>query len=159
MFNDLLLYFPGFTSPVCDLKDPQVKRGINCIIGDQVQNAINLLNSIRPELLKRSVAHRCFDPTIKPQMTEAEIITFCRSNYGIKEETMIKNDLRNLEVMTFSNPEWGLSVAQTEKNDGAVIEENLAKNMVSYIVDFCYKRLYTFLIFFRNKLFSTLTER
>lgn len=97
---------------------------------EHTQNAINLLNSIRPELRKRAVAHRCFDATIKPHMTETEIVTFCQTNYGIKDPAMIRNDLRNLEVMTFSNPEWGVRVAQTEKNDGAVAEENLAKNMV-----------------------------
>lgn len=33
--------------------------------------------------------------------------------------------------MTFNNPEWGLNVAQTQDNNGAVTEKDIAKNMVS----------------------------
>lgn len=130
-FSKLRFVCPsGYISPICDLNDPDNKRGVNCILEEHTKNAINLLNSIRPELHKRAVAHRCFDATIKAHMTETEIVSFCQTNYAIQDPARIRNDLRNLEVLTFSNPEWGVRVAQTEKNDGAVVEENLAKNMV-----------------------------
>ncbi|CAG9770188.1 unnamed protein product [Ceutorhynchus assimilis] len=133
MRSDTSMITSGYISPICNFHDPQNKKGINCINEDQVQNAINLLNSIRPELHKKAVAHRCVDPTIKPQMSEAEIVSFCQSNYGIKDAVMIRNDLKNLEVLLFSNPGWGVRLAQTENNDVAVTEDNLAKNMETAI--------------------------
>ncbi|XP_066255672.1 uncharacterized protein [Euwallacea similis] len=129
MMSDTSMVTSGFISPICDFDDPEVKRGVNCIPQDETQNAINLLNSIKSELHKRAVAHRCFDSTIKPQMTELEIVSFCQTNYAIKDAVMIRRDLKNLEVMTFVNPEWGIVVAQTEKNDGAIVLEDVVKNM------------------------------
>ncbi|XP_060533483.1 inner nuclear membrane protein Man1-like isoform X2 [Cylas formicarius] len=129
MRSDTAIVTSGYITPACHLGDPQSKKGVNCVHEDDVKNVLNLLNVLRPELLKRAVAHRCFDPKIKPHMTEAEIVTYCQTNFGIKDAYMIKNDLRNLEIMIFFNPEWGVSVVQTESNDGGVFEENAAKNM------------------------------
>lgn len=41
-----------------------------------------LLNAIKPELCKRSVANKCFDPKLKAHMTELEIINFCLTNFA-----------------------------------------------------------------------------
>ncbi|KAL1502130.1 hypothetical protein ABEB36_007322 [Hypothenemus hampei] len=127
MVSDTSVVTSGYLSPICD--DSLNIAGINCVNKEHIQNAINLLESIHPELKKRAVAHRCFDLSIKPQMTETEIVAFCQTNYGIKDAEMIRKDLHNLEVMTFVNPEWGLHVAQMEKNDGAVTEANILTSM------------------------------
>lgn len=67
-------------------------------------------------------------------MSEAEIVTFCLTNYAIKNAAKIKNDLRNLEVMVFLNPHWKIGVAQTDTYEGAVTEENIVKNMVGALM-------------------------
>lgn len=127
MKSDTSVVTSGFVTPICT--PFRNKIGFNCINPEDAQDAVNLLNSIKPELQKRSVASRCFDSTIKPQMTESEIVTFCQTNYAIDDINIIMNDLRNLELMIFSNPEWGVSIAQTENNNGPVSEDNVVKNM------------------------------
>ncbi|XP_076257147.1 uncharacterized protein LOC143194338 isoform X1 [Rhynchophorus ferrugineus] len=125
MKSDTSVTGPGYNIPLCSHNE----HTKNCIKNDDVQNAIDLLTVIKPELHKRSVAHRCHDATIKPQMIEAEVISFCVMNYAIKDDIAVKNDLRNLEIMIFANPEWGISIAQTEDNNGAVFEGNVVKDI------------------------------
>lgn len=76
--------FIGINLPNCDISDITTKKGINCIFEDDALTAIHLLNVIKPELQKRAIANKCFDMTLKPHMTEAEIVTFCKTNFGIK---------------------------------------------------------------------------
>ncbi|XP_050305727.1 LEM protein 2-like isoform X2 [Anthonomus grandis grandis] len=133
MRSDTSVITSGYKTPLCYPHDPLHKKGVNCVTEEKAQNAVFLLNSIRPELEKRAVAHKCFDPKIKSHMTEPEIVTFCQTNYAIKDPYTIREDLRNLEVMIFANPAWGLAVAQTDDNNGAVGEQDLAKNMEQVI--------------------------
>ncbi|XP_019769526.1 inner nuclear membrane protein Man1 isoform X2 [Dendroctonus ponderosae] len=129
MASDTSVVSSGYISPICDPEEIESKKGVHCLLKDHVQSAINLLNVLRPELQKKSLAYHCTDPTIKPQMTEAEIVKFCLTNYAVNNAAKIKNDLRNLEVMIFLNPEWKIDVAQTDTNEGAATKENIVKNM------------------------------
>ncbi|CAH1141268.1 unnamed protein product [Phyllotreta striolata] len=133
MRSDTSVISSDYIVPQCIINDPTSKKFVNCVPEENVSTALHLLNVIKPELHKRALAHKCFDPTIKPQMTESEIINFCLTNFAIKDHVQIKKDLNNLLIMTFNNPEWGLSVAQTEDNNGAVTEKDLPKNMEQVI--------------------------
>lgn len=76
--------FLGSIIPHCVHTDERAKKGVNCISEEDVIDAVYLLNAIKPELHKRSVANKCFDPKLKAHMTESEVINFCLTNFGIK---------------------------------------------------------------------------
>ncbi|XP_056630217.1 uncharacterized protein LOC130440859 isoform X2 [Diorhabda sublineata] len=133
MRSDTSVIPSDYNVPHCVNDDPKSKKMVNCVSENDVYTAIHLLNVIKPELTKRAVAHTCFDPKIKPQMTDYEIISFCLTNYAIKDHEQIKNDLRNLFILTFKNPQWNLHVAQTEDNTGVVNEKDFSKNMEQVI--------------------------
>lgn len=144
--SDTNLVTQGYTVPYCVKTDANSKPGVNCVSEFDVTNAIHLLNVLRPELNKRAVANTCFDQKIKAHMTEAEIITFCKSNFGIQDEKQIKNDLKNLQILTFANPDWGLRVVQTENNNGIVTLEDAAKSMEQVVFNHANK-VTSFVIF------------
>lgn len=74
----------GYVIPYCVNTDPKSKRGINCLLDTDVVGAINVLKVINPELTKRAVNFRCSDATVKPFMTEPDIVSFIKTNYAIK---------------------------------------------------------------------------
>lgn len=78
----------GSTIPYC-VATSGAKKGVNCLSEDDVRDAMNLLNAIKPELHKRSVANKCFDVKLKAHMTESEIISFCMSNFALKVREII----------------------------------------------------------------------
>ncbi|KAJ8984109.1 hypothetical protein NQ317_017318 [Molorchus minor] len=139
MRSDTSVVPSGLVIPHCVLSDPHSKKGVNCLIEEDVSTAIHLLNVIKPELQKKAIANECFDATLKPHMTEAEIVTFCKTNFAIRDEKQIRNDLRNLEILCFDNPDWGINIVQTENNNGFVSEENIAKNMEQLVFNHQHK--------------------
>lgn len=60
------------------------KRGVNCLIDDDVVGAINMQKVLKTQLEKLAIAAKCFDATTKPFMTESEAIQFVYNNYAPK---------------------------------------------------------------------------
>ncbi|XP_018561720.1 inner nuclear membrane protein Man1 [Anoplophora glabripennis] len=150
MRSDTSVIPAGINIPRCDSTDITSKKGINCVFEDDVVTAIHLLNVVKPELQKRAIANRCFDMKLKAHMTEPEIVTFCKTNFGIKDEHQIRTDLRNLEILSFYNPDWNINVAQTENNNGLVSESDIAENMEKVV--FNYRTKITSLVMLRPDL-------
>ncbi|CAH1155497.1 unnamed protein product [Phaedon cochleariae] len=136
MRSDTSVIPSDYVIPKCIRNDATTKKGVNCLEDDDIKNAIDLLMVLKPELQKRAIANKCFDITLKPHMTESEIINFCVTNFALNDAEQIRGDLRNLEILTFNNPQWGLNVVQTEDNNGLVSETDVAKNMEQVVFNY-----------------------
>lgn len=79
-----ILFVDLINKPLCINSDPTAKPGVNCVNKDDVESALHLLNVLKPELTKRSVANKCFDMKIKAHMSEDEIILHVVKNFAIK---------------------------------------------------------------------------
>ncbi|XP_028129072.2 uncharacterized protein LOC114325263 isoform X1 [Diabrotica virgifera virgifera] len=132
MKPDTSVISSDFTLPPCVEDDPNSKKWVNCISKRDANNAMHLLEVLKPELQKRAETHFCSDSKVFPQMTEFEIEDFCVSNFEVKNTTQVYNDLRNLMLLCSQNAHWGINVAQTDdkvRSSRAVTEEDLVKDM------------------------------
>lgn len=107
--------FLGYIVPYCVKSDPNAKKGINCVVDAEVMDAINLLRSVKVQLVERAITHRCTDETVKPFITDDEIVDHRKRTVGDDPET-VHEQLQNLIVLIFKNPSWGVSVVRTNKN-------------------------------------------
>lgn len=53
--------------------DYQSKPGMNCLYGNDTQDALNLLKVLMPELTKRALNYYCSDMKAMPYMNEDQI--------------------------------------------------------------------------------------
>ncbi|GLV36949.1 MAN1 [Carabus blaptoides fortunei] len=105
-----------YVIPFCeDMKSP--RPSINCVLREDITHALNLVKVLLPELTKRGIIHHCTDASVKPHMTDDEIIEFVSSNYALKDPYEIQKGINNLQVMLFKNPQWSLSVIHADKWD------------------------------------------
>lgn len=79
--NNVLL---GFVKATCSDTDASAKPGVNCVRSEDIESAVHLLQVLKPELHKRSVANKCFDMKIKAHMSEDEIISHCINNFALR---------------------------------------------------------------------------
>ncbi|XP_049825113.1 inner nuclear membrane protein Man1 isoform X3 [Aethina tumida] len=132
MRSDTSIVPAGTTLPLCK-HDVSNKRGVNCIIEDDVEDAINLLNVLRPELNARAVNNKCHDNSIRSHMSEDEVVSFCTTKFGIQDKIKVRRDLRNVEILSYVNKHWNIRVAQTLQDNDVITEKDLPSNMEEVI--------------------------
>lgn len=128
----LFNFFSDPIVPLCSKTDRNSQPGVNCMVADSKQGAINVYRVIKPELYKRAIASKCTDTKLKSYMTEREIIDFVAQNYGLQDHYQIQNDLSNFCLLVFSNPLWGISVIQGDDADN--MKETPVDTLVSSFI-------------------------
>ncbi|KAK9753955.1 Man1-Src1p-C-terminal domain [Popillia japonica] len=106
----------------CD-KAPGYKPGVNCIHLSQLRDAVRVYEIIKSELVKRSIDHRCISSSVKPYMTEQEIVEHINRNPN--DFVHIHNSLRDMELLTLTNPQWETALVRisNDRMTGAPIKD------------------------------------
>lgn len=129
---------PGYFIPRCGKDGPDAKPGVNCINDSDIDDAVNFMRFIKPELVKRAVSYGCKDAVVKPFLTEAEVINLRRTVDENDYISLVKQ-MENMEVLAFRNAEWGISMVRTDAGND-LSEEHVFEDMDSVVV---YKRTHT----------------
>ncbi|KAF5281692.1 hypothetical protein FQA39_LY17713 [Lamprigera yunnana] len=124
----------GYFIPHCAVI-PKSKPGFNCVLDIDIENAISLMQFIKPKLIKQAVNYACLDSSIKPFLKEKEVIDLqhLKTNYDVLE---VQKQLDNMEVLTFKN-DWGISLVKTDVGND-LSEKDILPNMESLQM---YKRI------------------
>lgn len=111
MRNDGVAVGPsGYYIPDCNENDE--RSGFNCINSSDVDDAVNLMHFIKPELIKRAVSYGCKESAARPFLTEGEVLNL-RHVKG-DDIRAIQKRLENMEVLAFHNPDWSISMVRTD---------------------------------------------
>lgn len=83
-FLSFCFYFKGYIISYCNTNENNWKRGVTCLFDGDVVGALNMQKVVQPQLYKIAVTSKCSDSTVKPYMSETEIVHFVYNNYGLK---------------------------------------------------------------------------
>ncbi|XP_043286043.1 inner nuclear membrane protein Man1 [Venturia canescens] len=101
--------------PLCLMSDHD-KPGVNCLLKENLENVIQLLQKLRPILMRKAVNSVCEDTGELPYLTDNEIIHLFRNDKATKLE--ITSDLHNAQLLIFGNPKWGISLIEIGDENG-----------------------------------------
>ncbi|KAK5638473.1 hypothetical protein RI129_012768 [Pyrocoelia pectoralis] len=116
----------GYYIPHCNERGKDAQPGFNCIHYSDVDDAVNLMHFIKPELIKRAVSYGCKDSTTRPFLTEGEVLNLRH----VKDDDIhaIQKQLENMEVLAFRNPDWCISMVPTDVGND-LSEEDAFRDM------------------------------
>ncbi|KAK4878372.1 hypothetical protein RN001_010878 [Aquatica leii] len=118
----------GYFIPRCGSM-PEAIPGFNCVEDGDIENAIRLMQFIKPELVKRAVSYACNDALIKPFLTETEVINLQNVATG-QDIRHVQKQLQDLEVLMYKNPDWGIFMVKTDDGND-LTEEQIITDMKS----------------------------
>ncbi|XP_018329156.1 LEM protein 2 [Agrilus planipennis] len=116
----------GYVIPYCVSNGQNSDKDENCILDNEVMAAITLMKKIKPELERLALKNRCSDPSVKPYLSEDDIINYVTDTQSTQGKRNISQEVNNLELLIFKNPEWGISIVEAA---GVVTEANVLKSM------------------------------